>query len=208
MLHPSKDEDGEIQDISGMDGFMHFATIGWKIFFSFIPPPHYAGGWACFGVSLMMIGVVTAVVGEFANLFGCVLGIKPAVTAITFVALGTSLPDTFASMVAARQDKHADSAIGNITGSNSVNVYLGLGLPWLIATIWEKSNNDRGYYVPAGSLGFSVVVFLCCAVTCIIILLLRRKFVGGELGGPTQSRTLSAVFLGILWFVYIIMSIL
>jgi solute carrier family 8 (sodium/calcium exchanger) len=142
MLHPSKDEEGEIQDITTFDGIMHFATIGWKIFFAIIPPAHYAGGVACFVISLVMIGIVTAIVGEFANLFGCVLGIKPAVTAITFVALGTSLPDTFASMVAARQDKHADAAIGNITGSNSVNVFLGLGLPWLIGALWENGNRQ------------------------------------------------------------------
>ena len=30
----------------------------------------------------------------------------------------------------------ADSAIGNVTGSNSVNVFLGLGLPWMIASIY------------------------------------------------------------------------
>jgi solute carrier family 8 (sodium/calcium exchanger) len=137
-LHPTKDEDGEIQDISTMDGLMHLITIGWKLVFSFIPPPHYAGGWACFLVSLLFIGVITAIVGEFANLFGCVIGIKPTITAITFVAVGTSLPDTFASMVAARQEKNADSAVGNITGSNSVNVFLGLGLPWLIGACWEK----------------------------------------------------------------------
>jgi len=80
---------------------MHFACIGWKIFFAFIPPPHWGGGFPCFLVALGFIGVVTAVVAEFATLFGCVLNIKPAVTAITFVALGTSLPDTFASMAAA-----------------------------------------------------------------------------------------------------------
>jgi Ca2+/Na+ antiporter len=62
------------------------------------------------------------------------------VIAITFVALGTSLPDTFASKAAAVGEKNADNAIGNITGSNSVNVFLGLGLPWLIASIyhWAK----------------------------------------------------------------------
>ncbi len=157
-----------------MDGLMHLITIGWKLLFSFIPPPHYADGWACFVISLAFIGVITAVVGEFANLFGCVLGIKPSVTAITFVALGTSLPDTFASMAAAQQEKYADSAIGNVTGSNSVNVFLGLGLPWLIAAYYEMDTNNRDYFVPAGSLGFSVVVFLCCAVTCIIVLLIRR----------------------------------
>ena len=94
-------------------------------------------------MALCMIGVVTYVVGEFANLFGCVLGIPPAVTAITFVALGTSLPDTFASMVAARQEKYADSAVGNVTGSNSVNVFLGLGLPWVIAVIWEANHTKE-----------------------------------------------------------------
>lgn len=102
MLHPSKNEEGEIEDISPMDGLMHFLTIGWKLLFSFVPPPHYMGGWATFVISLVFIGAMTAVVGEFANLFGCTLGIKPSVTAITFVALGTSLPDTFASMVAAQ----------------------------------------------------------------------------------------------------------
>lgn len=187
---------------------MHLATIGWKLFFSFIPPAHYAGGWACFSASLLMIGIVTAVVGEFADLFGCVLGIQPAVTAITFVALGTSLPDTFASMMAARQEKYADSAVGNITGSNSVNVFLGLGLPWLVGSLWENSNNSRAYFVPAGNLGFSVVVFLFCATLCIITLIVRRKVIGGELGGPPKSRYISGAFLMFLWFFYIIMSIL
>lgn len=60
--------------------------------------------------------------------------------AITFVALGTSLPDTFASRAAAMQEKYADNAIGNITGSNSVNVFLGLGVPWLIASIYHYVN--------------------------------------------------------------------
>ena len=124
---------------------MHLVTIGWKLFFSFIPPPHMAGGWACFFTSLAFVGIVTAVVGEFANLFGCVLGIKPSITAITFVALGTSLPDTFASMAAAQQEKYADSAIGNVTGSNSVNVFLGLGLPWVIATSYSMGfTADKG----------------------------------------------------------------
>ena len=59
------------------------------------------------------------------------------VTAITFVALGTSLPDTFASKVAAVNEKTADNAIGNVTGSNSVNVFLGLGIPWIIAAIYH-----------------------------------------------------------------------
>jgi len=229
MLHPTKNEEGEIEDITALDGFLHFATIGWKLFFSFIPPPHWGGGVPCFVVSLAFIGFVTFVVGEFANLFGCVLNIKPAVTAITFVALGTSLPDTFASMAAASAEKYADSAIGNVTGSNSVNVFLGLGLPWVLAVLWEgstdpsvkrydpvafgKANGNLGwgpgnYYVPASSLGFSVAVFVICACLCIITLVVRRFVVGGELGGSDTGRAGTAMFLTSLWFFYIIMSIL
>ena len=41
-------------------------------------------------------------------------------------------------MTAAREGKYADAAVGNVTGSNSVNVFLGLGLPWVIAVIYSK----------------------------------------------------------------------
>jgi solute carrier family 8 (sodium/calcium exchanger) len=80
---------------------MHFATIGWKFVFAAVPPPKMGGGWPAFGVALAFIGIVTAIVGEVASLLGCAVGLKDSVTAITFVALGTSLPDTFASMTAA-----------------------------------------------------------------------------------------------------------
>lgn len=102
MCHPTKNEDGDIEDVEAMEAFIHFASIFWKlIYFAVCPPPHYMGGWACFIASLTSIGICTFVVGEFANLVGCTMGLKPEVTAITLVALGTSLPDTFASMTAA-----------------------------------------------------------------------------------------------------------
>jgi solute carrier family 8 (sodium/calcium exchanger) len=94
-------------------------------------------------MSLVMIGIVTFIVGEIATVLGCALGLKESVTAITLVALGTSLPDTFASMTAAKNADSADSAIGNITGSNSVNVFLGLGLPWAIAVTYWAANPDH-----------------------------------------------------------------
>merc|ERR1712060_660116 len=108
-----------------------------------------------------------------------------------------SLPDTFASQTAARTSKSADSAIGNVTGSNSVNVFLGMGLPWLVACAWWKANHD------AGSMSFSVVVFLSCSMVCFLVLGLRRCCLGGELGGEGLSRPLSAVLLFSLWLIYV-----
>lgn len=107
-----------------------------QIIFAIIPPPHIWGGWLSFICALAFIAILTAVVGDLAGIFGCLVGLRDEVTAITFVALGTSLPDLFASKQAATQEKTADSAVGNVTGSNAVNVFLGLGLPWLIAAIY------------------------------------------------------------------------
>lgn len=76
--------------------------MGWKFIFATVPPPKIWGGKLCFMIALTYIGLVTAIVGEFATILGCVLGIDDSITAITLVALGTSLPDTFASMAAAR----------------------------------------------------------------------------------------------------------
>lgn len=53
------------------------------------------GGYVCFVVSIVCIGLVTAVIGDVAAHFGCTLGIKDSVTAIVFVALGTSIPGLF-----------------------------------------------------------------------------------------------------------------
>jgi len=52
----------------------------------------YVGGWAAFTVSILIIGLLTAVIGDVAAHFGCTVGLKDSVTALSFVALGTSVP--------------------------------------------------------------------------------------------------------------------
>ena len=39
-----------------------------------------------------MIGLLTAVIGDLSSHLGCTVGLKDTVTAIAFVALGTSIP--------------------------------------------------------------------------------------------------------------------
>ena len=175
VLGPSiNEEDLVVEEASLFDAFWQLFSILWKVVGAVVPPRPVWGGWAAFIVALALIGAITTIVGEVATVLGCVINLKPSVAGITLVAMGTSLPDTFASMTPARSSPDADSAIGNITGSNSVNVFLGLGLPWTIACIWWIANHDSDYAVPPGSMAFSVIMFLCCSVVCFIILLLRR----------------------------------
>lgn len=188
------------------DYVMHFITIFWKILFALIPPTDYFDGWLCFVVSILGIGLLTALIGDLASHFGCTVGLKDTVTAISFVALGTSVPDTFASKVAATNDKYADSSIGNVTGSNAVNVFLGLGIAWSMAAIYHATQGTQ-FKVPPGSLAFSVTLFCSMALFAISILLLRRsKKVGGELGGPMKYKIPTAVTLVCFWLFYILMS--
>ncbi|XP_022594225.1 sodium/calcium exchanger 2-like [Seriola dumerili] len=188
------------------DYVMHFLTVFWKVLFACVPPTEYWNGWACFFVSISVIGLLTAVIGDLASHFGCTVGLRDTVTAVVFVALGTSIPDTFASKVAAMQDQHADASVGNVTGSNAVNVFLGIGVAWSVAAVYWKIKGKE-FKVDPGSLAFSVTLFTIFAFICMAVLLFRRRpSIGGELGGPRVPRLLtSLLFLG-LWFLYILFS--
>lgn len=218
-------------DLGTADLVFFYVNLPWRLIFAFIPPPAMANGWVCFFVALIGIACVTIVVGDLAALLGCSLGMADSITAITFVALGTSLPDTFASKAATLGDDSADAAIGNVTGSNSVNVFLGLGLPWFIAALyWYEAgatdtwkgrialnnpeivaqNPEGGFAVPAGSLGFSVTVFCSCAVMCLSTLIFRRKVFGAELGAREEGsihHTVTSIFFVLLWIFYVGMSV-
>ncbi|KAL0128871.1 hypothetical protein PUN28_003916 [Cardiocondyla obscurior] len=203
-----EDGSGQSSSPSAMDYLMHSLTIFWKVLFAFVPPTDIAGGYLCFIVSILGIGVVTAVIGDVASYFGCTLGVKDSVTAVVFVALGTSIPDTFASKVAACQDKYADASVGNVTGSNAVNVFLGIGVAWSIAAIYRACHNEP-FLVEPGNLAFSVTIFCSEACVVIVVLLVRRvKSIGGELGGPFIPKVVTSAFLFSLWLLYLILSTL
>lgn len=220
-----------IEEGSGIGTYvMHYVALPFKLLCAFVPPSALGGGWPCFVVAISVIGILTALIGDLANLLGCALGLKGSCVAITLVALGTSLPDTFASRAAARGDPTADAAIGNVTGSNAVNVFLGLGLSWVVgAAYWTSSGATESMIarysldpkldhlikdlrvgdpisliVPAGDLAISVTIFVVCAVCCLSILTVRRLMLGGELGLQHRKKT-AAVLCG-LWLAYIVLS--
>merc|ERR1712083_290979 len=204
-------EEGEEKMPSCGDYIMHFLTLPWKLIFAFIPPTAIYDGYPTFVISIFFIGGCTAVIGDIAGHLGCFINLKDCVNAIAFVALGTSVPDTFASKTAAIEDETADASVGNVTGSNAVNVFLGIGIAWTMAAIYhECGGSERGYFeVPVGSLGFSVTIFCIEALLAILILFIRRSpAVGGELGGPKLYKTLSSGAFVFFWVFYVMISAL
>eukprot|EP00795_Rhopilema_esculentum_P002689 gene2690-897_t len=193
------DEDEDAQPSYG-DYVMHYITLFWKILFAFVPPTDMNGGWACFVVAISMIGILTAVTGDLASHFGCTVGLADSVVAISFVALGTSLPDTFASKVAAINDETADASVGNVQGSNAVNVFLGIGVAWSLAAIYHTAKGSQ-FVVQGGSLGFSVLLFCILAITCLDTFASKVAALNDETAdasvGNVQGSNAVNVFLGI-----------
>ncbi|XP_041568406.2 sodium/calcium exchanger 2 isoform X1 [Taeniopygia guttata] len=202
-----EDDEGREERLpSCFDYVMHFLTVFWKVLFACVPPTALLGGWAAFGVSILLLALLTALIGDLAAHFGCTLGLKDSVNAVVFVALGTSIPDTFASRVAALQDPCADASIGNVTGSNAVNVFLGLGLAWSVAAVYWAAQG-RAFRVPPGTLAFPVTLFTIFAFLAIGVLLWRRRApIGGELGGPRAPKILTAGLFLLLWLLYVVFA--
>jgi len=116
--------------------------------------------------------------------------------------------------VAACGDPYADASVGNVTGSNAVNVFLGIGIAWTMAAIYwaavGKTPEERLFKVKVGNLAFSVTVFSIFALFAITVLMLRRraKTIQAELGGPKVWKTFSAVIFVGLWVLYVTLAAL
>lgn len=85
------------------------------------------------------------------------LGIPQIVIGLTIVAFGTSAPEAAVSITAALKD-NAGITIGNIVGSNILNILLILGLTAVIAPLAVKKNTLR-FEMPF-LIGVSIVLLV------------------------------------------------
>ena len=74
------------------------------------------------GVIWLVFGLILLIVSSRILVWGAVgvaveFGVSDLIIGLTIVALGTSLPELAASVIAARKGEH-DIAIGNVVGSN------------------------------------------------------------------------------------------
>ena len=114
---------------------------------------------------MIMAGLAAAIFGagwlvEGATVIASAAGVSESVIGLTVVAIGTSLPELIACVVAVLR-KHADVALGNVVGSNIYNVLGILGTTAIIQPI----------EVPAEIAGFDIWVML--GVTALLIVQLR-----------------------------------
>lgn len=126
-----------------------------------VPPgtgPVILGGMIVAGLAAAIFGAGWLVDG--ATVLASAAGVSESVIGLTVVAVGTSLPELIACIVAVLR-KHEDVALGNIVGSNIYNVLGILGITSIIQPI----------EVPAEIAAFDIWVML--GVTALLIVQLR-----------------------------------
>jgi len=126
-----------------------------------VPPdagPVVLGGMILAGLAAAILGAGWLVDG--AVVLAGAAGVSESVIGLTVVAVGTSLPELIACVVAVLR-KHEDVALGNVVGSNIYNLCGILGTTALIQPI----------EVPAEIAGFDIWVML--GVTALLIVQLR-----------------------------------
>lgn len=122
---------------------------------------------------------------EGASKLAARLSIPPIVIGLTIVAFGTSAPEAAISITSA-MGGNVDLAVGNIIGSNIMNVLLILGISGCIARLKVKNNTYR-YEIP-----FVMVITL--------VLLILGKF-GGSID-RFDGMILWILFLLFLYYLY------
>lgn len=154
-----------VEEIEDMPGLPTSLWLAWVMLIGGI-----AG--IIYGADLLVDGGIT-----MARAFG----VSEEVIGLTLVAVGTSLPELAASVVAALRG-HADVALGNVVGSNIFNL---LGVAGVVAVVTPLP-------VPEQIISFDL--WMMIAVTIVLVPVLRS---GWRLG-----RVKSALFLAV-YFAYV-----
>lgn len=138
---------GMVDAISRSDGIALVAFFVVFMFYIFalvkVDPPPVSGEastlslWPAIGFSLL--GLAGLIIGgkllvDSAIVLARLAGLSEAFIGLTVVAVGTSLPELFTSVVAAWRGE-MDIAVGNVVGSNIFNVFWILGVTAIITPL-------------------------------------------------------------------------
>jgi cation:H+ antiporter len=121
------------------------------------------------GLALLLLGAEWMV--EAAVAFARALGVSDLIIGLTIIAVGTSMPEIAASIMAAIRGER-DIAVGNVIGSNTFNILGCLGVSGLVSR--------DGLAIPASVLNFDLWVMLAVALACLPVFIAGREIGRGK----------------------------
>jgi len=143
--------------------------LDWFLSLIFPSQKHY---YINFLFSILIIAALSYVLVEVAIHSAHILNIPEAIIALTVLAVGTSIPDLFSSIIVARQGR-GDMAVSNAIGSNIFDILVGLGLPFLIVLSVSGGSISTG-----GDLKSSALILFASVILLFVLLAFSRWKVG------------------------------
>lgn len=122
--------------------------------------------------------LVWLIIGSYAmvaslEILAALMDIPDAVVGVTVSAAGTSLPNYVASKVAA-QNGFGNMAVSNAFGSNTFNIMVGLGLPWVL---YIACNGFEPYHALHDDGITTSVIILGSVLAIFVVLVVPTGFV-------------------------------
>jgi cation:H+ antiporter len=158
------------------------------------PAPEQQRGGVLRNLGLLLGGLILLVAGaqwlvDGAVAFARALGVSELIIGLTVVAVGTSLPEIATSVLASLRGER-EIAVGNVVGSNIINILGVLGVTTLLS--------PGPITVPASALAFDIPVLVATAVACLPIFFSGRMI----------ARWEGALFLGyyIAYTAYLVLA--
>ena len=139
-----------------------------------------------FVMCMAWIGAISYVVTWMITIIGFTIGVPDSVMGLSFLAIGTSIPEVFSSLIVSRQGK-GSMAVSNSIGSNTFDILVCLGVPWLVKSVMtgvEGSDKAISWMIQVNSegLGYTVMSLLLSLVILYVILLLGKFEVTKAMG--------------------------
>merc|ERR1712228_1017685 len=144
-----------------------------------------------FFLVLVWLGILTFICVDSAEKMGNCLRISEDVMGLTLLAIGSSLPDCFSSVLAAKQGK-GEMAVSNALGSNVFDINICIGCSFLLKSVISGSKqiqveHEEGFELFIAAL-FVLLALFMVAMFCYGLVL--NKTIGAGL------MAAYAVFLG------------
>jgi Ca2+/Na+ antiporter len=153
----------------------------------------------CLVMSIVWLAALSFVMISCCDAIGSFIGASPIVMGLTLSAIGTSFPNLWSSMLVARQGL-GDMAVGNAFGSNTFNICIALGMPWLTRAVVTDFSSYRK--MEDDGIVFMLLLLVLVAVIFYFTVMLHgwqiRKWSDLSLS-PHLTSSLSSGWLIILW---------
>ncbi|XP_073954149.1 sodium/potassium/calcium exchanger 5-like isoform X2 [Choristoneura fumiferana] len=113
-----------------------------------------------FIMCIVWIGGVSYLVAWIITIIGDTFDVPDSITGLTILAAGTSLPEAVSSVLVTNQG-HGTMGISNSIGSNTFDILLCLGLPWLVKSLYYPATpGDHWVIINSSGLSYNAISLL------------------------------------------------